>query len=97
MIVEELSGRGDLVVDRTSTLMAYSLTVSSQGGLKSGQGEIAGKDAALSAAYLSERAMLTLEDGRVAPIIITQYSAGQGRAAFKLAGGIVGPALPAKN
>lgn len=95
MVVEDTRGAGNLNVGDALHEVTYGLTVTQRGGMRDGAGQLIGKEAALYAAYLANDPVhLEMQDGRVAPIIITNYMAGKGLAEFKLAGAIVGPAKP---
>lgn len=95
MVVEDTRGAGSLNFDGAIHEVTYGLTVTERGGLRDGSGQLLGKDVVLFDAYSADDTVyLELKDGRVAPIIITRYMAGQGLAEFKLAGAITGPAKP---
>lgn len=95
MVVEDTRGAGNLNFDGALHEVTYGLTVTERNGLRDGSGQLVGKDIILFDAYSADDTVyLEMKDGRVAPIIITRYMAGQGLAEFKLAGAIVGPARP---
>ena len=85
---EDTRGVGILLVDGEDFEVTYGLTTTEH----TGWGQIIGEHNGLYAALLAHSVMLTLKDGRIAPIVVTDYSAGMGVAEFKLAGAILGRA-----
>lgn len=81
-------GTGILCVGSDEFEVTYGLTTTEN----TGGGQIIGDHQALYAALLADDVTLALKDGRIAPILVTDYGVGMGVAEYKLSGAIVGPA-----